>query len=605
MNPSIGTTRLEIPQIKPNLKPAVKPKVNKVVNKVVDKVIDDPIHTNILLPFALANAAYSCELFTSYPLRIGYNRTPSLFCNSTLLVTILISCPSFKSVMQITELSRIDPFKALLAITLITLVFLSDVGLNESDRVCVVIFSNIVLIPLVGMTFGKNGLDAWTLANVSLIQPINDKILACYRIATALMLLSGSMILRKSLFLCNDMSIYNRIYLDIIDESTNDNLIGYGCTTCDAKTAFLLAITSGASIAAALLGSIRIDFLKSTLAFAFSSMVQCVAVLCLYITQDQIAAHIPALFENGCYVHEQCPVAYEMRRILSSTHATGSSTFLALSTLVLAGQLIERTMKSKEYKSTRTLFVMILIVATAGISLLIVSSVSELNTFEASIDIALLLTLVGIGIGSIINEFIGAFCITTAIVIDFYFHYIQNVGLTVAITYLTVICNITCLLLYALFVIAYLIKQWLNHQSIRSDDMDRIIECLLLCGRSTSWFLAVGSTSLFGVYDGGALPQREEINNPLVARSAFAFLLWHYAPILVWIMLSRYTLIQKIKRSNQVIIWVVTMIVVGIVYTTALSISTGKLPSEYPISRLASIVVTLLFIVAPCWLCAV
>jgi len=565
--------------------------------KVKPEVVKDPIHTNILLPFALANASYSCELFTSYPLRVGYVRTPSLFCNSTLLLVILISCPSFQSVMKITGLSQIDPFKTLLSMLLIALIFMSDVGLNESDRVCVVIFSNIVLIPLVGMTFGANGLDAWTLANVDLIQPINDKIIACYRIATALILLSGATMLRKSLFLCYDMKIYNRIYLDTVDESTMDNVIQSGCTTCDAKTAFLLSITSGASVAVAVLASIRIEFQKSTLAIAFSSMVQCVGVLCLYITQDQVASHIPALFENGCYVHDQCPVAYEMRRILSSTHATGSSTFLALSTLVLAGQLIERTMKSNE--GSRTIFVMILILATSGISLLIVSSVSELSSLEASIDVALLLTLVGIGIGSVINEFIGALCITSAIVIDFYFHYVQTVGLKIAISYLTVICNLTCLLLFGLFLLVYPIHRWMHHP------MHTLLESILLCGRSTSWFLAVGSTSLFGVYDGGALPQREDTNNPLVARSAFGFILWHYAPILVWIMLSRYNLTQTIKRSNQIILWIVTIVAVGLVYIMTLSISTGNLPSEYPITRIASIIVTLLFIVAPCWLCAV
>ena len=306
---------------------------------------------------------------------------------------------------------------------------------------------------------------------------------------------------------------------------------------------------------------------------------------------------MPALFEHGCFVVEQCPVAYEMRRIVASTHATGSSTFLALATIVLTGQLIDRSMRAPTQETQRTLFMIILLTATALMAILIVFSMSKFDSFESSIDLALILTLVGIAVGSLLDEFLGAICINIAIAIDFTYHYIQNIGLGVAMTYLTVVSNMTCLVLFVLLMIIIIMDRYILR-------LPTSMQIVTLCGRSIAWFLAVGSTSLFAIYDGGILPQREHVMDPLLARSAFAFLLWHFAPIVAWIMIARQTPPVNLTRSTQMLLWVSSVMFVGSVYLVALSINTGKLPSEYPITRLASITVTLLIVIAPCWLCA-
>lgn len=549
------------------------------------------LHTNIMLPFALASASFSTEILTSYPSKVHEVYTPNSFYTSAVLVVIFLASPSFLSGMNMFHMERFDPVKIAMVILLIVLVFFSGTGMREGDRVCMVLFYNIVLMVSVGMTYGWNGLPEWTASNAKIIahRQLNSTVTRCFRLAIGMILLSGVVILRKSLWLCHDMRAHTDIYVG--------ELISSGCTTCDAKNAFLLSFTSTAASATAALAIVRPKLVQSTLALAFSSMLQCICVLCLYIAQNQMIADIPALFEHGCFVEEQCPVAYEMRRIVSSTYATGSSTFLALSTIVITGQLIDRSMRAPSQETHRTLFMIILLTTTAVVAILIVFSVSNFESFESSIDVALITTLVGIAVGSVVNEYLGALCIHVAITIDFVFHYVQNIGVDVAVTYLTVVSNIACLLLFALLTVALVIDRCAMRVPV-------VTQALVLCGRSVAWFLAVGSTSLFAIYDGGILPQREEIVNPLIARTAFAFLLWHFAPIVAWIMVSRQVPPVNLARSTQLFFWVISTLFVGSVYMTAISINTGKLPSEYPITRLASMAVTLVVVIAPCWLCA-
>lgn len=548
------------------------------------------IHTNILLPFALASASFSTEILTSYSPRVGSVRTPNALYTSAVLIVIYLASPFFSMGMWMFRMERVDPIKMATVVLLVTIVFLGDTGIAEGDRVCAVIFYNIVLMLGAGMTFGESGLPEWTVTDKMKDDgSLNTTIVRCYRLAIALILFSGTVVLRKALWLCHDMRAHAEMYLD--------GDVVSGCAKCNAKTAFLLSFTSTAATVTAALATIRLKLEQSTLTLAFSSMLQCICVLCLYITQNQSIAHMPALFENGCFVLEQCPVAYEMRRTVSATHATGSTTFLALASMVLSGQLIDRSMRGVQQETQRTLFIIILLTSSAILAILIVFSASEFDSFKASIDAALLLTLAGVAVGSIVNEYLGAACIHVAIAIDFTVHYIQNIGVGVAMTYLTVVSNLACLALFVLLTIVLVVDRCFVQ-------LTTLTQIITLCGRSVAWFLAVGSTSLFAVYDGGLLPQREEVVDPLVARTAFAFLLWHFAPIIAWIMIARRIPPTRLSRPTQLLFWGTAVACVGVTYLTALSISTGKLPSEYPITRLTSMAAALLLVVAPCWLCA-
>lgn len=567
---------------------------------MVDKpVTKEVLHTNILLPFTLASASFSTEILTSYPLKVRRARVPNTMYTSAILLVIFLSSPSFMSIMQFLQMKRFDPIKIGSVLTLVFLVFASDTGLNEDDRICMVLFYNLVLTVSVGMTYGSNGLPDWTAANevetveasetASRTPKLNVAVVRSYRLAVGTILLSGTVLLRKSLWLCHDMRDHMEIYVN--------DIVMAGCTTCDAKNVFFLSFTATAALVAAALTIVRPKLVHSTLSLAFSGMLQCICVLCLYITQNQTVANMPALFENGCFVVEQCPVAFEMRRIVSSTYATGSTTFLALATVTIAGQLIDRSMRGLAKEAPRTLFIIILLTTTSIVATFIVFSASDITSLEASIDIALIVTLTGIVIGSIINEYLGALCIHIAIIIDLVFHYIRNIGIDVALTYFTVMSNIACLLLFTLLTITLAIDRCLIRLPI-------ITQVLTVCGRSIAWFLAIGSTSLFAIYDGGLMPQREDIIDPLVARTAFSFLLWHFAPIVAWIMLARQTPPVNLTRQTQLNLWVTSTVVVGCAYLTVLSMNTGKLPSEYPITRVASMAVTLLVVITPCWLCA-
>lgn len=562
------------------------------------------IHVNILLPFTLASASFSTEILTSYPLKVQRVRTPNTMYVSVVLLVIFLSSPSFLSGMKLLKMKRFDPIKIGAVLLLVILIFMSDTGFNEGDRVCAVLFYNIVLMISVGMTYGSNDLPQWTTVEIiELVETVDNNVdennvkmqdlhttvTRCYRMAIGMILLSGTMLLRKALWLCYDMRDHTDLYVN--DMATT------GCTTCDAKNAFFLSFTATAASMTAALTIVRPKLVQSTLTLAFSSMLQCICVLYLYIIQNQAAASMPALFENGCFVIDQCPVAYEMRRIVSSNYATGSSTFLALATVTVAGQLIDRSMRTPTQEAQRTLFIIILLTTTAVVAILIVFSVSDINSLEASIDVALIVTLIGIAIGSLVDEYVGALCICIAITIDLVFHYVQNIGLDIAITYLTVISNLTCLLLFALLTVVLAIDRLVMRLPITA-------QTLTVCGRSVAWFLAIGSTSLFAIYDGGLLPQREDVVNPLIARTAFSFILWHFAPIIAWIMLARQTPPVNLDRQTQMFFWVTSVTIVGCTYLTVLSINSGELPSEYPITRFASMIVTLVVVIVPCWLCA-
>jgi len=584
-----------------NRKKPVKPV--KPVKRIEEKpeTSELPVYTNVLLPFALASASFSTELLTSYPSKVHVARAPSTMYTSAILVVIVLSSPPFLSGMRILHMDRFDPVKMVMVALLLVLVCLSDIGMDEGDRVCSVFLYNIVLMAGVGITYKWNGVPEWTPVPIApntetrdahtlhVLHVLDTTTLQCFRFAIGMILLSGMIILRKSMWLCYDMRSHTDIYVE--------GSILTGCTTCDAKNAFLLSFTATAAWVTAALAIVRPKLTQSTLALAFSSMLQCICVLCLYITQNQASANMPALFEQGCFVAEQCPVAYEMRRIVASTHATGSSTFLALATIAITGQLLDRSMRAPTQEAQRTLFIIILLTTTAMLAILIVFSVSKFDSFESSIDVALIITLIGIAVGSLFDELLGAMCINAAIAIDFAYHYIHKIGLDVAMTYLTVVSNTTCLLLFVLLTTILVVDRYLIHLSTS-------MQIVTLCGRSIAWFLAVGSTSLFAVYDGGILPQREHVMDPLLARSAFAFLLWHFAPIIAWLMIARQIPPVNLTRSTQLLFWVSSVLFVGSVYLVALTLNTGTLPSEYPITRLASIAVTLLIVIAPCWLCA-
>lgn len=523
---------------------------------------------------------------------------------SATLVVIALSSPSFESGMQWFKMRRVDPIKMAMVLLLIVLIFLGTPYSTEGDAVCAVIFYDVVLMTSVGMSFGSNDLPEWmvmatptnpqTDANGGIKRDrqnsngaMDTTTTRCYNYSVGAILLSGAVILRKALWMCPDMLAYTTLY-------HGDEVVST-CTTCDAKSAFLLAFTSSAALVAAALTIVRPNLTQSALTLAFSGMLQCICVLCLFIAQDQTAASMPALFENGCFVHDQCPVAYQARRLVSSTHATGSTTFLAFATVALAAQLVDRSMKPHQ-ESQRTMFIIILLTATAMLAILIVFSVSNFESFEASIDVALLLTLAGVVIGSIVDELLGATCINVAITIDFVFYYIRNVGLDVAFTYFTIMCNVACILFFVMLVITLVVDRLVVRLPV-------VTQMLILCGRSVAWFLALCSTSLFAIYDGGALPQRGE-TDPVVARTAFAFLLWHYAPIIVWVMIARSLPSVHTSRPVRVYTWIAAVIGVCLVYTFALSMNTGKPPSEYPLTRVASMAVVLILVISPCWISA-
>jgi hypothetical protein len=486
--------------------------------------------------------------------------------------------------------------KLVSALLLLTLIFLGEVGLDEIDRTSAVLFYGLILSTCIGMTFKSSELPPWTAALVSVDETTSRKLsyttAQCYRMATSMILLTGAILLRKALWMCDDLQAHTRVYL------VDDGSIGTGCAICDAKAMFLIAFTSTAAMVAAILAVIRVEIERSTPALAFSGMLQAVCVLCLYIAQSQMVSRIPALFANGCFVTDQCPVAYEMRRIMSSAYATGPTTFLAFATTSLAAQLTDRSIVGKHIEAQRTLFIIIIVTATAIVSVLIVFSSSQLSTtIDASIDIALLTVLIGLGLGSLVDEYLGALCVNAAIAGDFIVYYVQKIGLRVAFTYLTIVCNVVCLLLFVLLSLSIVVDRYVTRLPI-------LLQTIALVGRSIAWFLAIGSVSLFAIYD-GSLPPTRDVDDPFVSRSAFSFILWHFAPIVAWLMVSRRTPPKDLTRSAQFLYWSAAVAVIGLIYPTYLTATSDTLPSEYPLTRVASIVVTIVFIVVPSWLCAI
>jgi len=554
------------------------------------------IYVNVLLPFVLVSASFSTEILSSYPLRVGFTRTPATLYNSAILLVMFMSAPAFRSVMLRMRMTQVDPVKVVFAAVLVIIVFLGDVDSQEIDRVGTVLFYGIVLSTCIAMTFRSSELPPWTAARVSVDADAVDQLpyatAQCYRMAASMILLTGTILLRKALWTCTDLQTHTKIYV------RGGDSIGTGCVMCDAKAMFLLAFTSTASLVAGLIGVIRVDITRSAPAFAFSGMLQCVCVLCLYISQSQMVSRLPALFADGCFIVDQCPVAYEMRRILSSIYATGPATFLALATTILAAQLIDRSMVGRHIDAQRTRFIMVIVTATAAVGILIVFNSSQFAmSIDASIDIALLTVLIGLIAGSLVDEYLGALCVNGAIAGDFIMYYLQKIGLKVTFTYLTNVCNATCLLLFVLLSLALLVNQWVKRLPVT-------LQIITLLARSIAWFLAVGSISLFAVYD-GSLPPTRDVADPLVARTAFSFLLWHFSPIIAWIMVSRRLPPQDLTRSMQLLCWFVAVLMVCLIYLLYLTVISGSLPSEYPLTRIAGIAVVLVFVIAPSWLCAI
>lgn len=552
-------------------------------------------YVNVLLPFVLASASFFTELLSEYPLRVGSVDTPGSLHTLAILLVVFLSSPSFRSVMAWCNASQFDPVKLCFSLLLLVAVALGATGLSEMGRASTVFFYGIVLATCIGMTFKASDLPPWTAARESLSarsKELSYTTEQCYRMAASMLLLAGAVLLRKALWMCADLQAHTHVYID------DGGAVRSGCTMCDAKPMYLVAFAATSAIVAAMLASVRVGIERSTPVLAFAGMLQCVCVLCLYIAQSQMISRMPGLFADGCFVTDQCPVAYEMRRILSSTHATGPATFLAFATTVLAAQLVDRSIVGERIEAQRTLFLIVIITATAAVCMLIVFSSSALSiTFDASIDIALLTVLVGLGLGSIIDEYLGAFCINLAITGDFVAYYIQKVGLRAAFGYLTIVSNVACLLLFALLSLAIFVDKWVLR-------LPTVVQAIVLCGRSIAWFLTIGSVSLFAIYD-GSLPPTRDVQDPLVSRSAFSFILWHFASILAWIMMSRRYPPRLLSRSTQSVYWTTSVVFVGLVYMVYLAATSGSLPSEYPITRIASIVVTLVFVVAPSWLCAI
>ena len=170
------------------------------------------------------------------------------------------------------HMDRFDPIKMVMVGILLVLVFLGDTGMHEHDRVCAVILYNIVLMTGVGMSYRWNGLPEWTAAvsfdvQTKETESLNTNVLRCFRFAVGMILLSGMVLLRKSLWLCYDM----RSHTDVIV----DGSISTGCTTCDAKNAFLLSFTATAASMTGALAIIRPKLIQSTLTLAFSESKQC------------------------------------------------------------------------------------------------------------------------------------------------------------------------------------------------------------------------------------------------------------------------------------------------------------------------------------------
>ena len=55
----------------------------------------------------------------------------------------------------------------------------------------------------------------------------------------------------------------------------------------------------------------------------------------------------------------------------------------------------------------------------------------------------------------------------------------------------------------------------------------------------------------------------------------------------------------------QLLCWFVAVLMVCLIYLLYLTVISGSLPSEYPLTRIAGIAVVLVFVIAPSWLCAI
>jgi hypothetical protein len=305
----------------------------------------------------------------------------------------------------------------------------------------------------------------------------------------------------------------------------------------------------------------------------------------------------------------------EMRRINAISHGIAPCVLALLSLATLIARLSgigDATMASDDdEKSTlskrrgRRAAYSLIACACIYTGMLVVWN-GDWSTIYCHTEVASLLALCGIVVAATINTSIGSIILFFACIVEVGMHiWINARSLAPFATYLTYISNTILLLMLIVLVIldiGSLIVHWMAPMwmgAIEGFSMAGSIICT--CGRSISVFLLLASTALLAAYDGSPIPLRDGPNAE--QRTAFAFLLWHYAPAAAWTAASyQYRPIEGL--CALIVTWTLSTIGVVIIYISVV-ISIGEaVPMYYPHTHIINLAAAAVGIVLPPWIAA-
>lgn len=532
---------------------------------------------SVLLPVVLATAALSTESLTAYPTltRPSQSWIRQYPTTETFLVVILASLTLDNTAL----FYRVDLVKITMGIALFVLCMLNSYEASEEGRIVHALFDSFVVLVLV--------------ASTALMTDDDTKVTAAlHRIAASVLTLFSARTCRKALGMCEDLSRHTTIEYFGADRVITR---GSGCIICNLQASLLLSFISMSTFTGSILLIARKDEENHGLLTACVAIVQLVGVFSLYLLQSGGFEWIPSLFSSStaCDNREECPVVYELRRIYLTAHSVGSLTFSAFAVTVLAVQQLQRSLRSS-IAVGRVLFLTIVVWLATIVATLVVIESSGFSV--SSVEVSILVILMGVCIGSVVDELVGSFFVVTGMLIDFVLYYIVRSDMVVTFTYFTIVSNLFAFCLYAVLMV--LVIGW-------EDRLKGRILDLIVAGRSITWALAVATTGLLASYDGTMPPVRGPTE---ITRSALAFVVWHYAPICTWVMLSQRLVPTQNPQSyrRRMIVWIGSLVVLATIYAILIAVtSSGSLPSDYPLHQPMTIATSLVVIVLPAWLGAI
>lgn len=367
---------------------------------------------------------------------------------------------------------------------------------------------------------------------------------------------------------------------------------GYAYSSAPGAAAVAAGSAAGIGTALTLLWSseFRSD---GTSAATLVLITSCIAqVTCGFVAVLIMSEHLdnlPAVWNaQACAVRSVCEAAFETRRLSLLSHCPAGLFINGFGVLVLAfaPSLRVRT-RTQMLEQPRTFALTIYGLVAVAVALITAFSYLSFSGGEALTDVAVVMSIVAVFLGTTFTGSYGSVLFAIAIAIDLIIMWIKS-GAWNLLSNFSWSCNATMVVLLVLHATLVTIGEllWKRLPANALAAIDKIVGILAVSGTSIATALFFATCALHSTYDGQAFAASQFRAGPNKhARTAAAIAAEHWFPLLVWLPLYVCRCEQEdIPYSWRLTAWYTAIAVPVLIWLIALIASTASATAVWYVS---------------------